>query len=82
MLKIAIIATVAAVPFLFNALEASAQGGSGSRYRQIQGTGSPHGPSGGGAHGNPGRCPPGTCARDGSSRAKNVAYCQAQNCRR
>jgi hypothetical protein len=78
MMKIAMIATVAAVPFLFNALEASAQGGSGSRYRQIQGTaGSP-----GAAQGNPGRCPPGTCARDGSSRAKNVAFCQASNCRR
>jgi hypothetical protein len=78
MLKIAII--VAAVPFLFNAGEATAQ--SGQRYKLIQGTGGPHGPSGGGAQGNPGRCPPGTCARDGSSRAKNVAYCQASNCKK
>ena len=80
MLKIAIIASVAAVPFLFNAGEATAQ--TGHRHKLISGTGGPHGPSGGGAHGSPGRCPPGTCARDGSSRAKNVAYCQASNCKK
>ena len=78
MLKIAIIASVAAVPFLFNAGEAFAQ----PRSKTISGTASPYGPSGGGVRGSPGRCPPGTCARDGSSRAKNPAYCQASNCKR
>ena len=49
MLKIAIIASVVAVPFLFNAAEATAQ----HRHKTISGTGGAHGPSAGGAQGSP-----------------------------